>query len=276
MSLSASDRTMSIHRIAAIALFALLNTAGIAAEPSITSPTYKPTVLITGSNRGIGFEFVRQLSARDWQIIATTRNPDGATALAGLAADDADIVIEKLDVTSDEDIAALAAKYLEHPIDILLLNAARGPAPKTAMSQLAHLDWELAGSFFQVNAIGPMKVTQALMENVKASNMKQVIVMSSDSGSFIAGSQLPILYHYKASKAALNMYFHTLAFETKKRGVMTVMLHPGLVGTNEQLAKFPGALKTEDSVSQMLNVMDGLTLEDNGRFISYEGESMPW
>jgi NAD(P)-dependent dehydrogenase (short-subunit alcohol dehydrogenase family) len=121
-----------------------------------------------------------------------------------------------------------------------------------------------------------MKLTQAFMESVKASQKKQVIAMSSDSGSFVAGSQRPILWHYKASKAALNMYFHTLHFETKKRGVTAVMLHPGLVATNPQLAKFPGVIQTEDSVSQMLAVMDKLTLEDNGRFISYEGETMPW
>jgi len=100
--------------------------------------------------------------------------------------------------------------------------------------------------------------------------------MSSDSGSFVAGSQRPIHWHYKASKAALNMYFHTLHFEAEKRGVTVVILHPGLVGTNPQLMKVPGAIKTEDSVSQMLDVMDKLTLEDNGRFISYEGETMPW
>jgi hypothetical protein len=72
------------------------------------------------------------------------------------------------------------------------------------------------------------------------------------------------------------MYLHTLAFATKKRDVTVVMLHPGLVGTNPRLAKFPGALKTEDSVRQMMSVIEGITIEDNGRFISYEGETMPW
>ena len=78
------------------------------------------------------------------------------------------------------------------------------------------------------------------------------------------------------SKAALNMYLHTLAFETKKHGVTVVMLHPGLVGTNPQLARFPGAISTEDSVRQMFNVIDKLSAEDNGRFISYQGDEMPW
>jgi NAD(P)-dependent dehydrogenase (short-subunit alcohol dehydrogenase family) len=72
------------------------------------------------------------------------------------------------------------------------------------------------------------------------------------------------------------MYFHTLHFETRRTGVTVVMLHPGLVGTNPGLMRFPGALKTADSVGQLLTVIDGLTPADNGRFINYLGESMPW
>jgi NAD(P)-dependent dehydrogenase (short-subunit alcohol dehydrogenase family) len=233
----------------------------------------KPTVLITGSNRGIGLEFVRQLSARDWKIIATVRNPDQADDLRALAAADPDIVIEKLDVTDHTGIDALADKYSGEPIDVLLLNAAKGPS---GIRPLAKLDFDTGKYMIDVNAIRPMKMCQAFMDNVIMSDKKQIIVMSSDSGSFVAGSQRPILYHYKASKAALNMYMHTLAYETPKRGVTLVMLHPGLVGTNEMLAKFPGALKTNDSVAQMLTVIDGITPADNGRFIDYKGESMPW
>lgn len=244
------------------------------AEPAAENPAeYKPTILITGANRGIGFEFVRRFSDRDWRIIATARNPDEAADLQALAAADSDIIIEQLDVTDHARIDELAAKYQAQPIDILLLNAAIGPA---GIESLAKLDFERARLSFETNTIGPVKITQAFMEHVKASQKKQIIAMSSDSGSFVAGSQRPILWHYKASKAALNMYFHTLAFETQKRGVTAIMLHPGLVGTNPQLAKFPGAIKTEDSVSQMLTIMDKLTPEDNGRFISYQGETMPW
>lgn len=237
------------------------------------SSTYKPTVLITGSNRGIGLEFVRQLSARDWRIIATARTPDSAADLKAMAAADPDILIETLDVTDDAEIAALKSKYQEQPIDILMLNAATGP---TGIFSFRNLDMDLGPRYFEVNAIGPMKVAQAFYENVQASQMKQIYAMSSDSGSFVAGSQFPILWHYKASKAALNMYFHTLAFEAPKRGLTVVMLHPGFVASNPQTARLPGAIPTEDSVRQMLEVMDAITPEDNGRFVSYLGETMPW
>jgi NAD(P)-dependent dehydrogenase (short-subunit alcohol dehydrogenase family) len=234
------------------------------------------TVLITGANRGIGLEFVRQLAARDWQVIATTRRPAAADELNALATADPDIIVEYLDVTDHQGIDALAAKYLDQPIDILLLNAAMGPTPQTAGARLAKLDFDVATKSFAVNSIGPMKVTQAFMPNVALSERKLVLAMSSDSGSFVAGSQAPVLFHYKASKAALNMYFHTLHFETRRTGVTVVMLHPGLVGTNPGLMRFPGALKTADSVGQLLTVIDGLTPADNGRFINYLGESMPW
>jgi NAD(P)-dependent dehydrogenase (short-subunit alcohol dehydrogenase family) len=236
----------------------------------------QPTVLITGSNRGIGLEFVRQLSALDWRVIATTRRPEAADDLQALAADDQDILVEYLDVTDHEGIDALANRYADQPIDILLLNAAMGPTPKTAGARLAKLDFDVARQSFEVNSIGPMKVAQAFMPNVEASERKLVLAMSSDSGSFVAGSQMAALYHYKASKAALNMYFHTLHFETRRKGVTAVMLHPGLVGTNAALARFPGALTPEDSVGQLLDVIEGLTTDDNGRFVDYQGNTMPW
>jgi NAD(P)-dependent dehydrogenase (short-subunit alcohol dehydrogenase family) len=254
--------------ILAIAATATAGNAGAQSEQT--------TILITGANRGIGFEFVRQLADQDWHIIATARNPAKAKELQALADQHANIRIETLDVTVDDDIARLSASLIDTPIDLLLLNAAKGPEQPTATAPLKRQNFDVAPDYFAVNAIGPMKVTQAFMPNVKASQRKQIIVMSSDSGSFVAGSQLPILYHYKASKAALNMYFHTLAFETKRRGVTVVMLHPGLVGTNEQLAKFPGAITPTESVGQMLEVINALTPADNGRFIDYRGESMPW
>lgn len=235
-----------------------------------------PTVLITGANRGIGFEFARQFAERGWQVIATARNPDGADELQALAAVHDRISIEQLDVTDQGQIDKLAGRYAQQPVDLLLLNAAIGPKLPTATAPLKRQDFEVAANYFATNAVGPMRVAKAFMENVKASRRKQVIAVSSDSGSFVAGSQLPILYHYKASKAALNMYFHTLAFETRKRGVTVVMLHPGMVATNPQTARLPGAIPTVDSVRQMLDVIDGLSMEDNGRFLDYRGEAMPW
>lgn len=262
-------------RFLLIPWLALSFVSGTAYASSHGNPSMdrKTTVFITGSNRGIGLEFVRQLSARDWRIIATTRNPDKATELKKIAAGDPDVIIETLDVTNDEHIVTLAEKYRNQPIDILLLNAAKGPSGR---QQLKDLDFEDGNETFRVNTFGPMKLSQTFFDNVKQSDKKQIIAVSSDSGSFVAGSQWAILWHYKASKAALNMYMHTLAFEAGQSDVTVIMLHPGIVATNPALAQMEGALETPDSVSQMLDVMDALTLEDNGRFMDYQGENMPW
>jgi NAD(P)-dependent dehydrogenase (short-subunit alcohol dehydrogenase family) len=246
--------------------------AGRAAEA-----VYQPTVLITGANRGIGLEFAREFAARHWKVVATARNSAAATDLKQLAAENHDVVVEALDVTDHAAIDALSDRYRTQPIDILLLNAAQGPDGLNAVRPLKQMDFVDARHSFETNALGPVKMCQAFMDQVAASQRRQIVAMSSDSGSFVEGSQRPILYNYKASKAALNMYMHTLAFETPKRGVTLVMLHPGLVGTNPQLARFPGALKVADSVARMFEVIDRLTPADNGRFISYDGgRTMAW
>lgn len=257
-------------------LSALLVLSGAVTAAAAGDPPYQPTVLITGANRGIGLEFARQFAARNWRVVATARNPEAATDLQALRAEDADVVIEKLDVTDHAGIDALAQRYRAEPIDILLLNAALGPDPASAMSPLAKLDFDLARRSFATNAIAPLELARALMDNVAASSRKLIVAMGTDSGSFGATSKRPILYHYKASKAALHMYMYTLAFETPRRGITVTVLHPGLVGTNPTLMRFPGAMKTGDSVTRLMAVIDGLTSADNGRFLDYHGKPMPW
>jgi NAD(P)-dependent dehydrogenase (short-subunit alcohol dehydrogenase family) len=248
----------------------LAGAAGAAEAPA------QQTVLITGANRGIGLEFARQFAARDWRVIATARNPAAATELNALRDADADVVVAQLDVTDRAGISALSERYRGQPIDVLLLNAALGPEPASAMSPLAKLDFELARRSFATNAIGPLELTRALVDNVAASRRRLVVAIGTDSGSFGATSKRPILYHYKASKTALHMYLYTFSFEAPQRGITAVILHPGLVGTSPTLMRFPGAMKTQDSVRQLMTVIDGLTPADNGRFLDYRGEPMPW
>lgn len=249
------------------------------AEPAVVAAALnpdRPTVLITGTNRGIGLEFVRQLAARDYNVIATARKPEAAEELNALAADHDNVVVEQLDVTDHARIEALAAAYADQPIDILLSNAAITPRYKTAFQRVKGIDFEMARQSFEVNALAPLKLAQAFMSSVAASDQKKIIMMSSKAGSFAEGPKMPMMYSYRGSKAALDMYMYILSFETTKKGITTVLLSPGSVNTTPGM-KLPNAIEPEESVAKMIEVIDGLTPENNGQFLNYEdGRLIGW
>ena len=261
-----------IRYLAILGLIGLTTAANAELEPG------KPTVLITGANRGIGLEFVNQYAAKGWNVIATARSPKAAEELQALAAENSRIIIEQLDVTDHTRIDWLADIYKDQPIDILLSNAGLTPKYKSAFKRLKGVDFEIADMSMQVNAIGPLKLAQAFMEHVAASEQKKIIVISSKGGSFELGPELPMMYSYRASKAALNMYMYTLAFETPKKGVIVTLLSPGQVNTFDSKGiKIPNIIETDESVSKMIVVIDGLTPEQNGQFLSYQdGEVLGW
>ena len=232
----------------------------------------KPTVLITGGNRGIGLEFVKQFTERGWNVIATARKPEEAGELNGLAKTHKSITVEQLDVTDHARIEALAARYRDKPIDILLNNAGLTPKYDTAFNPLSNIDFDIALKSFKVNALGPLKMCQAFMDNVAASDQKKIILISSKAGSISASPKMPMFYSYRGSKAALNMYMYTLSFETPKKNVILTLLSPGMVNTVEG-TKIPNAIEKEESVSKMMKIIESLTPQDNGKFLSYEDRS---
>ncbi len=238
----------------------------------------KPTVLITGANRGIGLEFVRQYSARDWNIIATARNPKKAKELKALANGDPDIHIEQLDVTDHTRIDWLADIYKDQPIDVLLSNAGLTPKYVSAFKRVKGVDFNMITLSFEINAVGPLKLSQAFMKHVAASKQKKIVVISSKAGSFEAGPKMPMMYGYRASKAALNMFMYTLSFETPKQGVTLTLLSPGQVNTmGPDGPKIPNAIEPPESVAKMIALIDKLTPEDNGRFLNYiDGAAIGW
>jgi NAD(P)-dependent dehydrogenase (short-subunit alcohol dehydrogenase family) len=234
------------------------------------------TVFITGTNRGIGLEYVRQLKDRGLNIIATARKPNDATDLIALAADYPQLVIEELDVTDYERVANLGEKYADQPFDILLSNAGLVPRYKTAFRRVDGMDFDMARSSWEVNAIAPLKLAQIFLPNVAASEQKKIVIISSKAGSFELSPKMPMMYSYRGSKAALNMYMYTLSFETAKKGVIVTMLSPGQVNTTPGY-NMPIAIEVDESVSKMLTVIDGLTAENNGQFLDYEdGRVLGW
>jgi len=267
------NRAKQLLKYKIIALIALLC---LYPPQSQSFDNENPTVFITGSNRNIGLEFVKQFSENNWNVIATARNPEEAKELQIIANEQDNVVIEQLDVTDHEQIESLAEKYRDQPIDILLSNAALTPRYKSAFKKIKGVDFDIARSSFEINVLGPLKLIQSFMPNVEKSQGKKIIALSSKVGSFSERPKIPFMYSYSISKAALNSLLYSLSFESKRKNIVVVAISPGMVNTTPGM-KLPGAIETEESVTKMMQVIDDLTMADNGHFIDYEdGRQLAW
>jgi NAD(P)-dependent dehydrogenase (short-subunit alcohol dehydrogenase family) len=222
------------------------------------------TVLITGANRGIGLEMARQLTARGVNVIGTARKPAEAGELKALGAR-----VEQLDVIDERSVAALAQRLEGVAIDVLINNAGVGGL---RASSIEGVDFNDMAFTFNVNSIGPMRVTQALLENLRAGETRQVVNVSSVLGSIEMNSGT--MYAYRASKTALNSLNKTLSVELGPQGFTCVVVHPGWVKT--RMGGEAAPVEVEDSVAGLIAVIDGLTPDSNGRFIDFQGEDLPW
>jgi NAD(P)-dependent dehydrogenase (short-subunit alcohol dehydrogenase family) len=222
------------------------------------------TVLITGANRGLGLEFARQYTADGWHVIATARSPDGADDLDALS-----VEIATLDVADPASVSALAKSLEGRPIDLLINNA--GIFPR--VSSIEEIDFDDYSRTLAVNTLGPVRVTRALLPNLRASQMKAVVNITSRLGS-IALTDNGVFYGYRESKAALNMFTRTLANELKPEGFTCLTIHPGWVQTD--MGGESATLTPAESVSGMRAVIAGRGPADTGTYWSYSGEEVPW
>lgn len=229
----------------------------------------KSTVLITGANRGIGLEFAKEYRAAGWNVIATAREPDGARELKALGEG---VRIVPLDVTKADSVAALARLLGGQPIDLLINNAGVGSGGEGGRG-LATLKPEEFEKVLQVNALGPVRVTQALLPNLRAGKGKKIVSISSGLGS-IAGNGGGGYYGYRESKAALDMFMRSIAAELRSEGFVCVPLAPGWVKTD--MGGPHAELTPEESVSGMRKVIDGLKPKDSGKFWNHDGTNIPW
>jgi len=243
-----------------------------------TSDDQEGTVLITGANRGIGFEFVRQYAAKGWYVIATARNPEGAQDLKALAEEYPRVTIEELDVSDLESIDALAERLAGQAIDLLVNNA--GFFGEFGDQAFGGLELGQFDQFMRTNARGPLKMSEAFLPHLKAGLQKKIVSITSQAGSFgLDSGGLPGMYFYKSSKAALNMIMRNVAKDVKEYGIAVGILSPGMVNTAGELPperRFPGIIEPPESISGMIKVIDGLTIENSGTFIRYSGEPQPW
>ncbi|MCS6947167.1 MAG: SDR family oxidoreductase, partial [Steroidobacteraceae bacterium] len=219
----------------------------------------RSTVLITGSNRGIGLEFARQYAARGWRVIATARDPQSAPELAALARQyPANVVIERLDVADEAQIAALASKYRGQPIDVLLNNA--GLLGEPERQSLADLDYATFVEVLRVNTFAPLAVARAFLDNVRASEQKKIVAITSGLSSMHNTQRFGGLYFYRISKAGLNMAMRTLQADTRAQGIKVGILAPGVVDTRllRQSGYRGAALTPEESARTTIANIDRL------------------
>jgi NAD(P)-dependent dehydrogenase (short-subunit alcohol dehydrogenase family) len=222
------------------------------------------TFLITGANRGLGLEFARQLAAKNHTVIGTAREPAKAQDLARLAHQ-----VITLDTGDPASIKGIRAQLRDRPVDVLINNAGMSSTSKSIRTlEAAELD-----TVFRVNALGPILVAQALLENLKAGQRRLIMSITSQLGS-IANNTGGSSYGYRGSKAALNMLSVCLANELKGEGFTCIVAHPGWVKTDMGGAGAP--LEAKDSVRDLLAIIDRVTPADTGKFFNHDGGTLPW
>jgi NAD(P)-dependent dehydrogenase (short-subunit alcohol dehydrogenase family) len=232
--------------------------------------TTMQTVMITGANRGIGLEHVRRYAERGARVFAAARMPEEADELAALAKRHGDQVeILTYDATDDDAPAALKDRIGAEPLDLMFANAGAMGARRQSFGDV---DVTAVLALIHVNALAPLKLAEALADNVARSERKIMAFQTSLMGS-ITDNGSGGAYAYRLSKSALNMVGKGLANDLRSRGVISVLLHPGWVRT--RMGGPSGKISVEECVEGQQRILDALTPEQSGRFFNYDGRELP-
>lgn len=228
------------------------------------------TVLISGANRGLGLEFVRQYAADGWKVYAACRDPRKAAELGRLAAGNGRIEVLSMDVANGASVAAAAGRIAGAPIDLLVNNAGVG-SPKG--QKLGSLDYAAWARVLDINTLGPVRVTEAFLPNLERGGGKKVVTITSKMGS-IDDNGSGGSYAYRTSKAAVNMAVKSLSIDLAPRGITCIVVHPGWVRTD--MGGPSGLISPEESISGIRRLVARLTPADAGRFFNYDGKPIAW
>jgi NAD(P)-dependent dehydrogenase (short-subunit alcohol dehydrogenase family) len=226
-------------------------------------------VVITGASRGIGLELTRQYLVRGDSVHAAVRTPDSARALATLAASDR-LAIDACDIAVDASVHAFS-DLVRAPVDLLINNA--GVRRKDGEDDFEQFDLEDAVRAYQVNALGALRVTRALLPVLRRSGRAKIVNLSSGLAS-IENNASGGGYAYRMSKAALNMATRSMAHDLRADGIAVFALSPGWVRTDMGGPDAP--LSAADSVRELVGTIDRLTLEHTGGFFDLRGERIGW
>jgi NAD(P)-dependent dehydrogenase (short-subunit alcohol dehydrogenase family) len=233
--------------------------------------------VISGASRGIGLEFVRQLLARGDTVEAGARAPSEARQLTALAREAGGrLRIHPLDVSDTNSVRSFAAAVGEAPVDVLI-NCAGLPGK---WNPLVETDFEDMGRTLDVNTVGAMRMSAALLPTLLKGTTRKLVHMSSRMATMADNTPVGLFgfvggaYAYRMSKAALNTLMRTMAVDFREQGLITVLLYPGWVQTD--MGGKTAFLRPDESVQGMLRVIDELTLASSGRFFDYQGKECLW
>lgn len=239
-----------------------------------------PTLLISGANRGLGLELVKQFDARAWRIHACCRMPEKASELQTIATkSDGRVRVHTLDVTDFGAIDDLANALQGEPIDVLFNNAGlmdrqqqpfNRDGPTQAFGSIDYGEWR---QILRVNVLAPLRMAEVFVDNVAASERKTIVTMSSIMGS-IEKNDWGGWYSYRTSKTAVNMMMRGLASDLKERGITAVGVHPGWVRTD--MGGAGADVAPGESAHGIAAVVDGLTPDQSGHYLTYDGGELPW
>ena len=235
-----------------------------------------PTVMVTGANRGIGYEHVAQYAQKKWNVIACARQPEKAIELLQLQDKyGANFIIEELEVTNHKQVDDLSQKHSNTTIDILINNAGTGgpEGMPGAMDyqKIDNMDYQIWRDILEVNLLAPVKVATSFHKQISISDKKTLIMMSSDLGS-VSQNTFGGLYSYRASKSALNIVAKGMSNEWKD--IIVVALAPGWCRT--YLGGAEAEIDPMDSVEDQQKMFESLTETDSGKFLDRFGNEVPW
>ena len=228
------------------------------------------SILITGTNRGIGLEFVKHYLKNNEKVIATCRNKNSAKDLLELKNTTSNLSLVELDVSNPNSINEFASKITDQPIDTFINNAGVFGPRNNEFGNFNAKEWL---DVFNINTIAPLLITQKILKNLRLGKNKKLVFISSKVGS-IEENTGGGMYIYRSSKTALNQVIKSLSIDFKDENFIAAALHPGWVQTD---MGGPNALiDTKTSVKGMAEVIDSLVLKNSGRFYNYDGSSIPW
>ena len=217
------------------------------------------TWLVTGANRGIGLELCRQVTARGDTVIAACRAASPALRAVGCR------VVEGIEVTDPASLRQLAAALGDTRLDVLVNNAG-----VLSVESLGRLDCDAMRRQFEVNALGPLRVTDELLPRLGSGS--KVAIVTSRMGS-IADNCSGGYHGYRMSKAAVNAAGVSLARDLEGRGIAVLLLHPGMVATDMTGGT---GIPPAQSAAMLITQIDRLGLAESGSFHHANGDVLPW